>query len=221
MCQLFLYIPGLQWNSTIWNTDDVLSELRELPHWLHGELTSAVLKFRGFTMFKAVQSPQPSLPLHAVILHWSFSNFRRWPACSLSILWFILSKTWTSGFTSNMSSHYWVWTPTLVRYVCMYVCTRACQSRVMSWQQSVGSLPRLLIHHASWSVDLLFWVIAITLQKLGNTESDLLSVQVTAYLDNKIEVATLLEDSDTKTAALQKVSELEEALSYVRLHMPF
>ena len=53
------------------------------------------------------------------------------------------------------------------------------------------------------------------MQKLGNTESDLLSVQVTAYLDNKIEVATLLEDSDTKTAALQKVSELEEALSYV------
>ena len=30
-----------------------------------------------------------------------------------------------------------------------------------------------------------------------------------------IDVATLLEDSDTKTAALEKVADLEEALSHV------
>ena len=36
-----------------------------------------------------------------------------------------------------------------------------------------------------------------------------------AYLDNMIDVATLLEDSDTKTAALEKVADLEEALSHV------
>ncbi len=52
-------------------------------------------------------------------------------------------------------------------------------------------------------------------QKLKNTESDRLSVQVNAYLDNMIDVATLLEDSDTKTAALEKVADLEEALSHV------
>ena len=31
-----------------------------------------------------------------------------------------------------------------------------------------------------------------------------------------IDVTTLLEDSDTKAAALEKVNELEEALSHVR-----
>ena len=40
-------------------------------------------------------------------------------------------------------------------------------------------------------------------------------MQVNAYLDNMIDVATLLEDSDTKTAALEKVADLEEALSHV------
>ena len=38
-----------------------------------------------------------------------------------------------------------------------------------------------------------------------------------AYLDNMIDVATLLEDSDTKTAALEKVADLEEALSHVSI----
>jgi hypothetical protein len=51
------------------------------------------------------------------------------------------------------------------------------------------------------------------LEKLKHTESDRLSVQVNAYLDNMIDVATLLEDSDTKSAALDKVTELEENLS--------
>ena len=53
------------------------------------------------------------------------------------------------------------------------------------------------------------------LQKLRDTESDRLPVQVNAYLDNTIDVQSLLEDSDTKTAALDRVAELEEALSFV------
>jgi hypothetical protein len=40
-------------------------------------------------------------------------------------------------------------------------------------------------------------------------------VQVNAYLDNTIDVKALLEDSDTKNSALERVAELEEALSYV------
>ena len=55
------------------------------------------------------------------------------------------------------------------------------------------------------------------LQKLRVTESDRLCVQVNAYLDNKIDVASLLEDSDTKNAALEQVADLEEALSHVCL----
>ena len=58
------------------------------------------------------------------------------------------------------------------------------------------------------------------LQKLKHTESDRLSVQVNAYLDNMIDVATLLEDSDTKSAALDKVAELEESLSRVSNTIP-
>lgn len=56
-------------------------------------------------------------------------------------------------------------------------------------------------------------------QKLRHTESDRLSVQVHAYLDNMIDVAALLEDSETKTEALVKVSELEDELSHVRLQL--
>ena len=52
-------------------------------------------------------------------------------------------------------------------------------------------------------------------QKLRATESDRLAIQVNAYLDNTVDVATLLEDSDTKTAALEKVAELEEDLAFV------
>lgn len=53
------------------------------------------------------------------------------------------------------------------------------------------------------------------MQKLRHTESDHLAVQVHAYLDNMIDVAQLLEDSETKTDALEKVSELEEDLSHI------
>jgi len=59
------------------------------------------------------------------------------------------------------------------------------------------------------------WNCSAMMQKLRDTESDRLPVQVNAYLDNTIDVQSLLEDSDTKTAALERVSELEEALSFV------
>ena len=36
-----------------------------------------------------------------------------------------------------------------------------------------------------------------------------------AYLDNMIEVQLLLEESDTKTVALERVADLEDELSYV------
>ena len=38
-----------------------------------------------------------------------------------------------------------------------------------------------------------------------------------AYVDNLIDVQNLLEDSDTKNAALEKVAELEESLSHVSI----
>lgn len=40
-------------------------------------------------------------------------------------------------------------------------------------------------------------------------------VQISAYLDNVFDVAALMEDSETKTAALEKVAELEDELSHV------
>lgn len=40
-------------------------------------------------------------------------------------------------------------------------------------------------------------------------------MQVHAYLDNMIDVAQLLEDSETKTDALEKVAELEDDLSHI------
>ncbi|XP_053373201.1 formin-like protein isoform X2 [Mercenaria mercenaria] len=53
------------------------------------------------------------------------------------------------------------------------------------------------------------------LEKLRHTESDRLSVQVHAYLDNMIDVAALLEDSETKTEALEKAAELEDEVSRI------
>uniref|UniRef100_A0A3B4ZEI2 Formin-like protein 2 n=1 Tax=Stegastes partitus TaxID=144197 RepID=A0A3B4ZEI2_9TELE len=47
---------------------------------------------------------------------------------------------------------------------------------------------------------------------LEHTESDRLQVQIQAYLDNVFDVGTLLEDAETKTAALERVEELEENL---------
>ncbi|XP_074482862.1 formin-like protein 2 isoform X4 [Sebastes fasciatus] len=50
------------------------------------------------------------------------------------------------------------------------------------------------------------------LERLKHTESDRLQVQIQAYLDNVFDVGTLLEDAETKTAALERVEELEENL---------
>ncbi|KAG8178307.1 hypothetical protein JTE90_026278 [Oedothorax gibbosus] len=51
------------------------------------------------------------------------------------------------------------------------------------------------------------------LEKLRQTESEELQVQISAYLDNVFDVGALMEDSETKSAALEQVSELEEQLS--------
>ncbi|XP_075897750.1 formin-like protein 2 [Nelusetta ayraudi] len=51
------------------------------------------------------------------------------------------------------------------------------------------------------------------LERLKHTESDRLQVQIQAYLDNVFDVGTLLEDAETKTAALERVEEMEESLS--------
>jgi len=53
------------------------------------------------------------------------------------------------------------------------------------------------------------------LDKLKHTESEELQVQISAYLDNVFDVAALMEDSETKTAALEKVEFLEEELAHV------
>lgn len=58
------------------------------------------------------------------------------------------------------------------------------------------------------------WVLDL-MQKLRHTESDRLSVQVHAYVDNMIEVAQLLEDSELKTEAIERAEDLEEELSRV------
>ncbi|CAB1425949.1 unnamed protein product [Pleuronectes platessa] len=50
------------------------------------------------------------------------------------------------------------------------------------------------------------------LERLKHTESDRLQVQIQAYLDNVFDVGTLLEDAETKTAALERVEELEDSL---------
>ncbi|KAL0268219.1 UNVERIFIED_CONTAM: hypothetical protein PYX00_010245 [Menopon gallinae] len=52
------------------------------------------------------------------------------------------------------------------------------------------------------------------LEKLRLTESEELQVQISAYLDNVFDVNALMEDSETKTAALEKVAELEDELGH-------
>lgn len=53
------------------------------------------------------------------------------------------------------------------------------------------------------------------LEKLRITESEELHVQISAYLDNVFVVAALMEDSETKTAALERVQELEDDLGRI------
>lgn len=57
----------------------------------------------------------------------------------------------------------------------------------------------------------------LTFQKLKHTESDKLQVQIQAYLDNVFDVGALLEDAETKNAALERVEELEENISHVSI----
>ncbi|XP_051156888.1 formin-like protein isoform X1 [Leptopilina boulardi] len=57
------------------------------------------------------------------------------------------------------------------------------------------------------------------LDKLRHTESEDLQVQISAYLDNVFDVAALMEDSETKTAALEKVAELEDELGHAHDRM--
>lgn len=63
------------------------------------------------------------------------------------------------------------------------------------------------------------WCVCVCVfQKLKHTESDKLQVQIQAYLDNVFDVGALLEDAETKNAALERVEELEENMSHVRTH---
>ncbi|XP_027523689.1 formin-like protein 1 isoform X3 [Corapipo altera] len=51
------------------------------------------------------------------------------------------------------------------------------------------------------------------LESLRLTESDKLQVQIQAYLDNVFDVGAMLEDSETKTAVLEHMEELQELVS--------
>ncbi len=42
-------------------------------------------------------------------------------------------------------------------------------------------------------------------------------MQIQAYLDNVFDVGQLMEDSDTKNAALERVAQLEDSLYQVRI----
>jgi len=50
------------------------------------------------------------------------------------------------------------------------------------------------------------------LDRLRTTESDRLKVQIQAYLDNMFDVSTLLEDSESKHMALERIDRLEDQL---------
>ncbi|XP_023246992.1 formin-like protein CG32138 [Copidosoma floridanum] len=57
------------------------------------------------------------------------------------------------------------------------------------------------------------------LEKLRLTQSEDLQVQIAAYLDNVFDVAALMEDSETKTAALERVAELEDKFGHANDRM--
>lgn len=56
-------------------------------------------------------------------------------------------------------------------------------------------------------------------QRLLYTESEELKVQISAYLDNVFDVAGLMEDSETKNAALERAADMEEQLSHAHEKM--
>lgn len=78
-------------------------------------------------------------------------------------------------------------------------------------------LKYLCFSHSLRNSHPLFLVFVCVAQRLKHTESDKLKVQIQAYLDNLFDVGTLLEDAETKNAALERVEELEESLSHVRM----
>merc|ERR1719394_1058111 len=53
------------------------------------------------------------------------------------------------------------------------------------------------------------------LDRLGHHESDELAVQITAYVDNVVDVQDLMEEAEMKQAALDQVADLEEELGRV------
>ena len=53
------------------------------------------------------------------------------------------------------------------------------------------------------------------LERLGHHESDELAVQITAYVDNVVDVQDLMEEAEMKQAALDQVADLEEELGRV------
>lgn len=74
-----------------------------------------------------------------------------------------------------------------------------------------NELPRS--YHLIYNIS--FFLCVHVFQKLKHTESDKLQVQIQAYLDNVFDVGALLEDAETKNAALERVEELEENMSHV------
>lgn len=53
------------------------------------------------------------------------------------------------------------------------------------------------------------------LERLRHQESEELAVQISAYIDNEFDVATLMEEADTKVAALERVHELEDEVGRI------
>ena len=53
------------------------------------------------------------------------------------------------------------------------------------------------------------------LERLGHHESDELAVQITAYVDNVVDVQDLMEEAEMKQAAVDQVNDLEEELGRV------
>ena len=54
------------------------------------------------------------------------------------------------------------------------------------------------------------------LERLGHHESDELAVQITAYVDNVVDVQDLMEEAELKQAAVDQVNDLEEELGRVK-----
>ena len=53
------------------------------------------------------------------------------------------------------------------------------------------------------------------LERLGRHESDELAVQITAYVDNVVDVQDLMEEAETKQAAVDHANDVEEELARV------